>query len=42
MAQPEDNGDYIDDTNSPRPQMSKGKASHPYQIMSSKRNRKMP
>ena len=31
-AQPEDNGDNIDDTNSPRPQRSKGKASHPDQI----------
>ena len=42
MAQPEDNGDNIDDTNSPRPQRSKGKASHPDQIKSSKKNRKMP
>ena len=32
MAQSEDNGDNIDDTNSPRPQRSKGKASHPDQI----------
>ena len=39
-AQPEDNGDNIDDTNSPRPQRSKGKASHPDQIKSSKKNRK--
>ena len=31
-AQPEDNGEDIDDTNSPRPQRSKGKASHPDQI----------
>ena len=29
MVQPEDNGDNIDDTNSPGPQRSKGKASHP-------------
>ena len=42
MAQPEDNGDNIDDTNSPRPQRSKGKAPHPDQIKSSKKNRKMP
>ena len=41
-AQPEDNGENIDDTNSPRPQMSKGKASHPDQIKSSKKNRKIP
>ena len=41
-AQPEDNGDNIDDTNSPRPQRSKGKASHPDQIKSLKKNRKMP
>ena len=42
MTQLEDNGDNIDDTNSPRPQRSKGKASHPDQIKSSKKNRKMP
>ena len=42
MAQPEDNGDNIDDTNSPRPQRSKGKVSHPDQIKSSKKNRKTP
>ena len=30
----EDNGDNIDDTNSPRPCRPKGKASHPYQIKS--------
>ena len=41
-AQPEDNGYNIDDTNSPRPKRSKGKASHPDQIKSSKKNRKMP
>ena len=29
IAQPEDNGDNINDTNSPRPPRSKGKASHP-------------
>ena len=38
----DDNGDNIDDTNSPRPQRSKGKASHPDQIKSSKKNRNMP
>ena len=36
-AQPGANCDNIDDTNSPRPQSSKGKASHPDQIKSSKR-----
>ena len=41
-VQPEDNSDNIDDTNSPRPQKSKGKASHPDQIKSSKKNRKRP
>ena len=41
-AQPEDNGENIDDTNSPRLQRSKGKASHPDQIKSLKKNRKMP
>ena len=42
MTQPEDSGDNIDDTNSPRPQRSKGKASHSDQIKSSKKNRKIP
>ena len=42
MAQPEDNGDNIDETNCPRPQRSKGKASHPDQIKSLKKNRKTP
>ena len=42
MTQPEDDGENIDDTNSPRPQRSKGKASHPDQIKSLKKNRKMP
>ena len=32
----------MDDTNSPRPQRSKGKASHPDQIKSLKKNRKIP
>ena len=35
-AQPEDNSKNIDDTNSPRPQKSKGKTSHPDQIKSLK------
>ena len=39
---PDDNGDNINDTDSPRPQRTKGKASHPYQIKSLKKNRKMP
>ena len=39
---PDDNGDNIDDTNSPRPHRSKGNVSHPDQIKSSKKNRKMP
>ena len=42
IAQPEDNGENIDDTNTPRLQRSKGKASHPDQIKSSKKNRKTP
>ena len=41
-TQPEDNGENIDDTNSPRLHRSKGKASHPDQIKSSKKNRKTP
>ena len=40
--QPEDNSKNIDDTNSPRPQKSKGKASHPDQIKSSKKGRRKP
>ena len=40
--QPDDNGDNIDDTNSQRPQRSKGKASHPDQFKSSKKNRNIP
>ena len=42
MTQLEGNGHNIDNTNSPRHQMSKSKASHPDQIKSSKKNRKMP
>ena len=41
-AQPEDYNKNIDDTNSPRPQKSKGKASHPDQIKSSKKGRRKP
>ena len=41
-AQPEDNSENIDDTNSPRPQNMKGKASHPDQIKSSKKGRRKP
>ena len=40
--QPEDNSESIDDTNSPRPQKSKGKASHPDQIKSSKKGKRKP
>ena len=39
-AQPEDNGENIDDTNNPILQRSNGKASHPDQIKSSKKNKK--
>ena len=42
IAQPEHNSENIDDTNSPRPQKSKGKASHPDQIKSSKKGRRKP
>ena len=41
-AQPEDNSENIDDTKSPRPQKSKGKASHPDQIKGSKKGRRKP
>ena len=41
-AQPKDNSENIDDTNSSRPQRSKCKASHPDQIKSSKKNRRTP
>ena len=40
-TQLDNNGDNIDDTNSPRPQRSKGKVSHPDQIKSLKKNRNM-
>ena len=41
-AQPEDNSKNIDDTNSPRPQKSKGKASHYDQIKSLKKGKRKP
>ena len=41
-AQPEDNNDNIDDTNNPRTQKSKGKASHPDQVTSSKIGKRTP
>ena len=41
-AQPEDNSKDIDDTNSPRPRKSKGKASHPDQIKSLKKGTRKP
>ena len=41
-VQPEDNSQNIDDTNSPRPQKPKGKASHPDQIKSSKKGKRKP
>ena len=40
--QPKDNSKNMDDTNSPRPQKSKGKASHPDQIKSSKKGTRKP
>ena len=41
-AQPEDNSKNIDDTNNTRPQKSKGKASNPDQIKSSKKGKRTP
>ena len=41
-AQPEDNSKNIVDTNNTRPQKSKGKASHPDQIKSSKKGKRTP
>ena len=41
-AQPEDNSKYIDDDANPRPQKSKGKASHPDQIKNSKKGKRKP
>ena len=41
-AQPEDNSENIDDTNSPRPQKSKGKTSHPDQIKSLEKGTRKP
>ena len=39
-AQPEDNSEDIDDIDNNRPQKSKGKACHPYQIKSSKKGKR--
>ena len=39
-AQPEDNRCNIDDTNNPRTQKSKGKASHPDQVKNSKKGKR--
>ena len=41
-AQPEGDSSNIDDTNSPRPQKSKGTASHPDQIKSSTKSKRKP
>ena len=41
-AQPEDNSNNIDDTNNPRTQKSKGKASHPDQVKSSRKGKRPP
>ena len=41
-AQPDDNSENTDDTNSPRPQKSKGKASYPDQIKSLKKGKRKP
>ena len=41
-AQPEDNSKDIDDTNNTRPHKSKGRASHPDQIKSSKKGKRTP
>ena len=41
-AQPKDNSKNIDDTDNPIPQKSKGKASHPDQIKSSKKGKRTP
>ena len=41
-AQPEDKSENIDDTNSPRPQKSKGKTFHPDQIKSSIKGKRKP
>ena len=40
--QPDDNSESIDDTNNLRPQKSKGNASHPDQIKSSKKGKRTP
>ena len=41
-AQPDHNSDNIDDTNNPRTQKSKGKASHPDQVKNSKKGKRTP
>ena len=41
-AQPEDNSNNVDDTNNPRTQKSKGKASHPDQVKNSKMGKRTP
>ena len=41
-AQPEDNSENIDDTNSPRPQKFEGKASHPDHIKILKKSKRKP
>ena len=41
-AQPEDNSENVDDTESPRSQKSSGKASHPDQIKSLKKGTRKP
>ena len=41
-AQPEDNRDNIDDTNNPRKQKSKAKATHPDQVKNSKKGKRTP
>ena len=41
-TQPEDNSANIDDTNNPRTQKSKGKASHPDQVENSKKAKRTP
>ena len=41
-AQPEDSRDNIDDTNNPRTQKSKGKASHPDKVKNSRKGKRAP
>ena len=42
IAQSEDNSNNINDTNNPRTQKSKGKASHPDQVKNSKKGKRTP